>query len=213
MQFITWLHYAHTVAESATLAICLLCEPAWYPRPYTRRWQLFSWQKTPSKHQMKQHRKRHHVPVLSLIGLIDFLIFESFSLLLALFPPHVLTLGSIQALSRSTEQGSVCGVSACLSEGIGKEGSCWCEVAMWVTPPSAGPWSPGPPEEWWRCFFPTPRSVAPEGRRPLSPGPSSPRMEGSGSSLCPPMPSYSGSAACPAGKRTGGKSLFSQTVI
>ena len=106
-------------------------------------------------------------------------------------------------------------VSACLSEGIGKEGSCRHEVAMWVTPPSAGPWSPGPPEEWWRWFSPTPRSVTPEGRLPPSPGPSSPRMEGSGSSLCPPMPSYSGSAACPAGKRTGGKKklVFSDSHI
>ncbi len=64
--------------------------------------------KTPSKHQMKQHRKRHHVPVLSLIGLVDFLILWRFFLLLALLPPHIFALGFIQPLSRSTEQGSVC---------------------------------------------------------------------------------------------------------
>lgn len=75
----------------------------------------------------------------------------------------------------------------------------------WVTPLSAGPWSPGPPGEWWHWFSPTPPSAAPEERRPPSPGPSSPRMGGSGSSLCPPTPSYSGSAACPGGKRTEGE--------
>lgn len=127
---------------------------------------------------------------------------------LVLLPPHILAVGFIQLLSRSTEQGSVCGVTACLYESTGKKGSCGYQARIQVRPLSAGPWSPGPPEEWWHWSFPTPLYAAPEERLPLSPGPSSPRMGGSGSSWCPPMPSYWGSAACPVVKRIEWKGLF-----
>lgn len=74
----------------------------------------------------------------------------------------------------------------------------WSEVTL----PSAGPWSPDPPGGWWRCSSPTPLSAAPGAMPPPLPAPSSPRKGASGVCGCPPMPSYWGSAACPAEKDT-----------
>lgn len=192
MRFITWLYDAHIVAESVS-------------RDHTQVDDQYFADKTPSQHQMKQHRKRHHFPILSWN---DFLIFWCFSLLLVLLCPSHSRSGLHPAFEQRYRAGPcVWGVSACLSGSIEKKGSCRCEARIQVTPPSAGPWSPGPPGEWWRWFSPTPLSAAPGGRPPLSPGPSSPRMVGSGSFLCPPTLSYSGSAACPDGKEDRGKKL------
>ena len=110
-----------------------------------------------------------------------------------------------------------------LTEDFTQSGQCECGVCLFVgkkwavvgrqagirvTLLSAGPWSPGPQEEWWRWSSPTPLSAAPEGRLPQFPGPSSPKMGASGFCECPPTPSYLGFAACPDGRRTKGKVLF-----
>lgn len=136
--------------------------------------------------------KRCHVPVLSLIGYIDFLVLWHFSIVLTLLsPPHSLAADFIQPLSTSTEQGSVYDVSACFSGRTGvrekgkkheKSNHFGCKARFRVTPLSAGPWSPGLPGEWWHWSSPSPPFVAQEERPPLSPGPSLPRMGGSGSS-------------------------------
>lgn len=67
-------------------------------------------------------------------------------------------------------------------------------------PPSAGPWSPGPPEGWWRWPSPTPPLASLEERPAGVPAPYAPMTAESESSWFPPTPAYWGSAACPAFK-------------
>lgn len=72
-----------------------------------------------------------------------------------------------------------------------------CMFCCSFRPPSAGPWSLGPPEGWWHWPSPTPPLASP-GERPVgAPAPYAPMMVGSGSSWCPPTLAYWGSAACP----------------
>lgn len=72
-----------------------------------------------------------------------------------------------------------------------------CMFCWSFRPPSAGPWSLGPPEGWWHWLSPTPPLASP-GERPVgAPALYAPMMVGSGSSWCPPTPAYWGSAACP----------------
>lgn len=52
---------------------------------------------------------------------------------------------------------------------------------------SAGPWSPGPPVEWWHWSSPIPQLAAPVEKPVVAPAPSAPMRGESESSWCPPM--------------------------